>query len=408
MKIFFIGVLLIGLSTNVLWAECNPQNSIALKSSKSGSKRDWAKDFDKLEKKYANEIEGVTQLRHFFYDSNGVKECITLTDLQTLSKEVQIVFKDVSGPAAISFRDVITNVAKRNLPLKHDESGFEKVNQTEQEANSMFLRKNEPEATQPNGDDNTNNINTPTDKKSEEFSNKTEQTGFEWPWISVALGVLSLALGGLALLLNSRIQQQRSYYIAYLKDHERNVRDDLERQFDNVSREKFDRLTAKNKELEQTNAELLIEIEKLERGTSMEAASTSSINPAESSNPSPTYIQSTTDLFIAKAFYLSTPTPTSDGLCTFLDHRKAQFDPTSSLYRFELINNNENQAQFRFESTSGTVSGALSYPDTYLQPACEYTGLDSKATQIDTIQPGKATRQGNVWRVTEKAQIKFV
>jgi|GEM_PF-4761789 len=410
MKIFFIGVFLTGLSADVLWAECDPKNSIALKSDRKGGKRDWAKDFDKLEKKYADEREGIKQLRHFFYDLNGAKECITLIDLQILSKEVQTVFKGVSGPAAISFRDVITNVAKRNLPPKLDESGSKKVNQTEHRADSMSLQENGPEETQANGAG-TNNKDSSAGKKDEELSDKTDktdQTGIEWSWMSTALGILSLTFGGLALLLNSRIQQQRRYYMNDLKDRERSVRDDLERQFDKVSKEKFDRLTAKNKELEQTNAELLREIEKLEQGTSMVAASASSTTPAESFNPSPLPVPPMPEPPIAKAFFLSTPTPTADGLCTFLDHRKAQFDPTSSLYRFELINNNENQAQFRFESTSGTVSGALSYPDTYLQPACEYAGIDSKAAQIDTIQPGKATRQGNVWKVTEKARIKFV
>ncbi|AUD06009.1 bZIP transcription factor [Spirosoma pollinicola] len=406
MRIFLICGLLIGLSAGVVWAKCDPANSIPIR--KEGL-YDWGTDFGKLAKKY--KTLPVNNISPFFQDQGGKKECISFTDLQQLLTTADEVFKGHRNADVKSFLIAIAGAAKANKPGKSGDTIPKKVDSSVQKTSSTSLSGNGTEGTPKNDGSSTNGSTIAAEKKAKEIEDKFDKVAQEvivWRGISIALGIIVLALIGLALWLNSTIKDQGRQFKANSKDQERSIRDDLQRQFDKTSKEKIARLTAENQKLQQTNDELLRDLNKLERQveTDMLATRETPVASAELAI-SPPPVPPTPEPPIAKAFFLSTPTPTADGLCTFLDHRKAQFDPTSSLYRFELVNNNENQAQFRFESTSGTVSGALSYPDTYLQPACEYTGLDSKATRIDTVQPGKATRQGNVWKVIEKARIKF-
>jgi hypothetical protein len=107
-----------------------------------------------------------------------------------------------------------------------------------------------------------------------------------------------------------------------------------------------------------------------------------------------------------KLFYLSYPSPSSDGMGEFYDKRQLQPNSTNSYYKFE-IDKDEVNAKFWFYDTAGTVEGATRNPDTYLSPACEYSAVDPKAKHIVTKKEGVAKRTGDVWKVYKKAVIEF-
>lgn len=105
-------------------------------------------------------------------------------------------------------------------------------------------------------------------------------------------------------------------------------------------------------------------------------------------------------------FYLSYPSPAADGKGEFYDKRQLQASPTNSYYEFE-IDKTESSAIFSFYDTVGTIEGATRNPDTYLNPACDYSAVDPKAKHIKTISKGVAIRVGEVWKVKTKAIIEF-
>ena len=109
---------------------------------------------------------------------------------------------------------------------------------------------------------------------------------------------------------------------------------------------------------------------------------------------------------VPKQFYLSIPTPTDDGLGIFRDMRQIQANPTSSFYRFEL-ERDETKAKFWFLDNPNTIQSAIIYPETYINPVCDYEGFNSNAKSIVTKIPGIAVKVGDTWKVLTKAKIRF-
>ena len=103
-------------------------------------------------------------------------------------------------------------------------------------------------------------------------------------------------------------------------------------------------------------------------------------------------------------FYLATPN--SDG--SFVNNPAPQFDPSRSLYEFELAEAGT-EAHFSFASDAATIANALSHPDRYLMPACLYPVPPTTARTIRTTTPGKArlSPDGQRWMIEQKAQILF-
>ena len=103
-------------------------------------------------------------------------------------------------------------------------------------------------------------------------------------------------------------------------------------------------------------------------------------------------------------FYLATPN--SDG--SFVNNPAPQFDPSRSMYEFEL-NGEGAEANFCFVSDAATIANALSHPDRYLMPACLYPVPPTTARTIRTTTPGKArlSPDGQRWMIEQKAQILF-
>ncbi|OZI08857.1 hypothetical protein BWI93_06375 [Siphonobacter sp. BAB-5385] len=106
-----------------------------------------------------------------------------------------------------------------------------------------------------------------------------------------------------------------------------------------------------------------------------------------------------------EVFYLSTPN--KDG--SFRDIRGAQFDPSQSLYQVRLTGPLD--AEFEFVDDPGLVSEALRYPETFLDPVCDYGGgIEYGARRIITVAKGKlakASVDSDRWELQYKAIIRF-
>lgn len=104
-------------------------------------------------------------------------------------------------------------------------------------------------------------------------------------------------------------------------------------------------------------------------------------------------------------FFLSTPN--RDG--SFSDLRHDDFVPSQSLYQFRISNAEGTEAEFVFADDPASVHQALSSPDSYLHPVCEYTDLRLDARNIRTLRLGRArqTEPGERWELVEKARISF-
>lgn len=104
-------------------------------------------------------------------------------------------------------------------------------------------------------------------------------------------------------------------------------------------------------------------------------------------------------------FYLSTPN--KDG--SFRDLRSAHFDPSQSLYHVRITG--PYSAEFEFVNDPALVSEALRYPETFLDPVCEYGGgIQFGARSIETVAKGKLTKpdlESDRWELQYKAIIRF-
>ena len=106
-------------------------------------------------------------------------------------------------------------------------------------------------------------------------------------------------------------------------------------------------------------------------------------------------------------FYISIPTGTSDGFGTFVDIR-SKIDSVSSFYKFELQNDG-NTAKFSIIDNPNTRNAAYINPETYFDAATTYSSKSTSSTNnIKTITPGIAVKEGNKWRITQKAKIEFI
>ena len=98
--------------------------------------------------------------------------------------------------------------------------------------------------------------------------------------------------------------------------------------------------------------------------------------------------------------------PTVDGL--FNDLRKSDiFRPAESVYRMELTG--KNQARFAIVPDEDTMQRAIQGFKMYLDPACSVQGdINTNAVIIRTLEEGIAVKEGDIWRITQKAVIDLV
>ncbi len=117
--------------------------------------------------------------------------------------------------------------------------------------------------------------------------------------------------------------------------------------------------------------------------------------------PLVTTIQPEPQAAMPRIFFLRLPTP--DGL--FNDLRKSDiFLPADSVYRMEMID--ATHASFAIVPDEDTMKRAIQGFTRYLEPACDLVGnIDTNATIIRTLEEGTVVKEGDVWRIIEKALI---
>lgn len=98
--------------------------------------------------------------------------------------------------------------------------------------------------------------------------------------------------------------------------------------------------------------------------------------------------------------------PTRDGL--FNDARRSDtFKSGESVYKFVI--NAPNIANYSMVEDDETMLRAIQAYNIYIEPACEAVNTpDVHATQIRNLQSGKAVKEGEVWRIIDKAHVEIV
>ncbi|RRA97666.1 hypothetical protein [Larkinella rosea] len=75
---------------------------------------------------------------------------------------------------------------------------------------------------------------------------------------------------------------------------------------------------------------------------------------------------------------------------------------------FDINLQNETQATYQVSENADAQRLALSDPYSYLNDACEYLTQPNPNSRIRTEQLGRLTLQGDKWKITEKAKIRFI
>ena len=107
---------------------------------------------------------------------------------------------------------------------------------------------------------------------------------------------------------------------------------------------------------------------------------------------------------LQKIFYLSTP---SDNQTFDNSSRRDNFKTGASLYRLE-IENTSNIAKFYIADQASSESTFFAYPQTTIDPVCERMNSIQNTTRVETVEPGKARLDNNIWVVIEKAKVRFI
>lgn len=380
MKKILLILLLIFLSISSNFGKCDENKSISLV--KTGE-RDWINDYNKLSKKYqTNNKVVLSTLKHFFYTGKISNECISFQALQELNEKLNVVFASVKSDtdvknfmigiksAAVSNKPntVVTEVVKKQVALKKTDSIEKSIakpvkpNKVEGDANERLIEEN--------------NALIKDKAKLEDDSNL---------WFRISIGLLTLLIGSI-LYLNW-------YFSKKIEQTEELSRNALKEQSDYLNKT-IKELEAKNRENKNTFREVVSPVEtKTEVIIPVKEVKREQV-PEPPKKPE-----------VPRQFYLSTPAVSADGKGVFDGSEVYGATSISSLYHFVLIN--DKSADFTFLNTPNTVKDALTLPDRYLQPACEYTGLNSKATKIITSKTGRAAKEGNNWKVIQKAEIRF-
>lgn len=377
MKKLLLSTLMLSFFITSGFGQCEG-NRMTLK--KQGE-RDWVKDYyDKLAKTYKNT--SVTSLRGYFYQNGIVKTCISYDSLKSLQRDLEKTFPKPDKLVS-ELKATIAGIIKKNP------NGFAA----------------EPEANSPPSI--TDSINQVINDDSEVKANDTVIDNFNlkiiqlekdkslWFWISI---VVSVGIIGLIILyffdrkrLKERIAQKDKHYI---KSQEESF--DSEKNAIQIWREKYANLQKEKDNLEKEYSDFKNSLSKsnVEKQVEKEVAMPQNVAKIAAQE------------VIPKQFYLSIPTPTDDGLGIFRDMRQIQANPTSSFYRFEL-ERDETKAKFWFLDNQNTIQSAVIYPETYINPVCDYEGFNSNAKRIVTKIPGIAVKEGDTWKVRIKAKIRF-
>jgi hypothetical protein len=366
MKNLLMITLMLGFSISLSFGQCE----IYLK--KQGE-YDWVKNYNDLVKIYSSKKEEITSLQGYFYQNGKVKTCISLDSLKFLQNDLEKVFATTQKPVKIvgELKVAITTIILKNP------NGISVEKKPDSAESTIAVATTPPS----------------NDLELEQFAEKIiklEKDKNLWFYISIAslLGLVGLLIFYLF---------DRKKFIEQLALKDKTFLESQGNNFDSgrngieIWREKY-----KNLQKEKDN------LEKEYRDFKENSSKSDIEKPIEKIHD----FSETLTKEPLKQFYLSIPTPTDDGLGIFRDMRQPQANPTSSFYRFEL-ERDENKAKFWFLDNSNTIQSAVIYPETYINPVCDYEGFNSNAKRIITKEPGIAIKEGDVWKVRTKAKIRF-
>ena len=389
--------LLLMLTQQSVQAQCG-RGTIGLKT----TQRDWVKSFDDINRNYKKKTVKVSALRLFFYSGDQSKNCITFADLQKLDELAQQNLGknplSKNDPKVIKFITAIKAVAIANPAPA--------VTPTRPASTSPVsaigpASTSPASATGPAVND-TDQATAEIARLLDEKRTQEENIAF-WQWVATGLGMLALLLGGILGGLFWR-EKERSGWLQQEVDRQQHrlVHGNTNKLRHGNTNSSDKPTSSGNYSSGQTGwSDGHSDIPK----TLTETADKS---PGDKLPPEPQNPEPEPPVVPTESFFLSAPTARPDGTVTFLDRRQDQFMPSSSVYRFQLRRDNPDQAEFWFGDSPTLVSSALSYPQTYLEPACTYTSLNTRAKRIITDAPGQATLNGDVWQMTHKATIDFV
>ncbi len=86
----------------------------------------------------------------------------------------------------------------------------------------------------------------------------------------------------------------------------------------------------------------------------------------------------------------------------------SQIQESKTCYKITVDERTPNNAVFEFYSSEGSVKKATNTPEVFIKPVCESTqAIDQNAKNIITLKPGKLKKEGDLWVLIEKVEIKY-
>jgi hypothetical protein len=368
-------LLFFSIFTTLCFGQCI-DNHIDLKKDRQ---RDWVKDYDNLVIIHRKQNENISILKKYFYFGEKSKTCISLDSLKLLQEDLEIVFKNTPKPdkLLIELKGAVNTVISRNLnKIEPQKIGQNKINSMESEE---MVEKEV--------------IDYEYDQSNERINDLEKGKGlWLWLWISI------IAFIGTALMYLYDIRRLREQIAFRDKRYNKSQRETLDSERNDIQIwiDKYARLQKENDNLKKEYSDFKNSLSKSNVEIQDEKEIVIPQNVAEIA----------TLEVIPKQFYLSIPTPSDDGFGIFRDMRQNQASPTGSFYRFEL-DRDETMAKFWFYDNPNTIQCAIVYPETYINPVCDYEECNSKAKSIITKIPGTAIKKGDSWKVLRKAKIQF-
>jgi len=108
------------------------------------------------------------------------------------------------------------------------------------------------------------------------------------------------------------------------------------------------------------------------------------------------------DVYISKLFF---PAPLEDG---YFDAHDAEEEHRESISFYEFNLFDENNAIFDFANKNENLQRILDGKDDFIIPVCDIENPFAKANDFKILKKGKVQKQGDMWKVIEKIQIKYV
>jgi len=171
---------------------------------------------------------------------------------------------------------------------------------------------------------------------------------------------------------------------------------------ENANAAQQDEMTAQRiAELERRIANLSEKIEDL--GNRLSQLEEKETQPAQTANATPEDSAPVADVATTTQRHLFLPAPSADGIFEF---GASQEQIGKSIY--SLSTDDLHTATFRVIDSRDAIATSMISVSQLLKPACKILGNTAMRPQhIVTEEEGKAVRDGNGWRVIQKAIIRF-